>query len=507
MLSPARCISLAIVASGLLSSAPTVAQPSAAQMSGTSNAHRAIVTRHHGMFNGKALSYTATVEGLDVAAPDGVGGAHVVSFAYTADRIANGSGRPILFLFNGGPITSSLWIHIGGLGPKRIAFPDDVKADPATFKLVDNTHSPLDVADLVFVDPASTGFSYILPGTRPDIYQSVAGDGQQFAAFIEVWLKKHGRTSSPIYIAGESYGTIRAPEIVRQLAERADPVPVAGIVMIGQAVNIIEYSQRPDNIISYVTAFPTLSATAWYHGRANTGSATFDEFMASARKFAQTDYLVALFQGVKLPPEERDRVAAKLADYTGIPASYYASHDLRITKELFRSMLLSERGLLLGRNDARYTEPMTDKGLAPDPFDIVMPAFTNHFNQYLHKDLRIDWPEQYVEMASPKGGLNGWQWGGASPFTSWAYGAPLTKLMAMDPKFKVFVAAGYYDTQTSIGAADYLVSQPGWRENQVTLRHYQGGHVTYTVESAAKALGDDLRTFMTVPNANGEIGK
>lgn len=453
------------------------------------------------------MSYIATAESIDVQAPDGKGGARIVSFSYTADGRSDAAARPVLFLFNGGPITASQWIHIGGLGPKRIAFPDDLLADPATFKLVDNGYSPLDAADLVFVDPATTGYSRLRPGTTPNIYRSVDGDAQQFAEFIALWLAKHGRQSAPVYIAGESYGTIRAPAVARLLVHRPSPVRVDGVIMIGQAANIIEYSQRPDNIISYVTALPTLAATAWYHGKANRGALSFDQFMANAKQFARTDYLVALYQGITITAPERDRIAQKLADFTGIPASYYTAHDLRISKEEFRGALLADRKLLLGRADSRYTAPLTDKGIGPDPFGIVMPAFTRLFKQYMRDDLKVDWPEEYIEMAPAPEGLDSWRWGAATPFSNWPYAQPLIDLMASNPKFKVFVGAGYYDTQTSLGAADYLVSQPGWRPDRVTMRYYQGGHVTYMVDSVAKAIGEDLRIFMTTDSSNGASHK
>ncbi|HXY09634.1 MAG TPA: hypothetical protein VEI52_17455, partial [Terriglobales bacterium] len=207
-------------------------------------AHSSVVTHHTGSFNCKQIRYTATVETVDVPNAKGNPSARLVSFAYTADSVADSVARPVIFVFNGGPITASLWLHIGVMGPKRIAFPDDLTADPSTYSLVDNAYSPLDVADLVFIDPASTGYSRVLPGVAPESYFSVAADGQQITAFISAWLTRHGRLSSPVYLLGESYGTIRAAEVAAQLAELPHPILVSGAVLMGQAINIIEYRQR-----------------------------------------------------------------------------------------------------------------------------------------------------------------------------------------------------------------------------------------------------------------------
>src|SRR5579864_3564996 len=201
--------------------------------------HPAAITHHHGVFHGKEVDYTATVEAIDVADSKGKPSARAVSFAYIAGEVGDRSARPVVFAFNGGPITASLWLHIGVLGPKRVAVPDDLKADPATYELVDNSYSLLDAADLVFIDPASTGYSRVLPGTPPESYYSVAADGQQITAFIATWLAKYKRTASPVFLVGESYGTIRAAEVAAQLAELPQPILVSGVVLLGQALNIV----------------------------------------------------------------------------------------------------------------------------------------------------------------------------------------------------------------------------------------------------------------------------
>lgn len=488
-------------ASGSNSAAPPAVSSSegsatdAAKAVGTSIFPSPVVTHHRGVFNGIHVRYTATVEAIDVPRPDDHGGARVVSFAYTRDKIGDPSARPVLFLFNGGPIVASIWIHLG-LGPKRVESPSDLNAGEDAYKLIDNLASPLDAVDLVFIDPADTGFSRRLPGTDVKTYHSVESDGQQIAGFIQRWLTKHGRMKSPVYIAGESYGTVRAPEVVRQLAALRTPVVADGVFLLGQAVNIIEYSQRPTNIISYAVSLPTLAAIAWYHGKVDRAGHTFEQFVEQARRYGGAVYLQALFQGQDLPADQKRQVAECLARFSGIPADYYLAHDLKITKEEFRAELLKNRRLLLGRNDARYVAPMTDKGVAPDPSSTIDQAYARIWGGYLRDQLKVTTGERYLPMAEIKG-LEDWGWGGSSPFDSYPYGQAITQLMRINPKFRLLIGNGYYDTQTTIGAADYLRTQSGWPADRVALRFYQGGHMSYTVDESARRIANDLRALVT----------
>lgn len=459
-------------------------------------AREAVVTHHVGRFNGERVRYTAVVESFDLPDANGKPAARLVTFSYVADKVREAAKRPVLFAFNGGPIVASQWLHIGILGPKRIEVPDDLAADPSSYELVDNTLSPLDVTDIVLVDPASTGYSRVLPGTDPKSYFSVTADGQQVTALIAAWLTRHQRLSSPVYILGESYGTMRAVEVAGQLAELPQPILVDGVVLFGQAINIIEYAQRPQNVISYVVSLPTLAALAWYHGKVPREGRTLEQFVAEASRYAQTDYLTTLIRGNALDAAESARVARMLESFSGIPAAYYREHSLRITKEQFRGELLKDRGQLLGRSDGRYVAAITDKGLAADPFEIVMEPFQRLFAQYLRRDLEVLWPDEYVPMAAVKG-LEEWDWGDRTPFSRFAYGDRLLEVMAANPRFRVLVGNGYYDTQTTIGAAELAVRQAGWPQGRTRLEYYEGGHMAYTVRSAARKFSGDLRAFMT----------
>ncbi|MES2495669.1 MAG: peptidase S10 [Pseudomonadota bacterium] len=476
-----------------------LAAPISAQQAGSEPVtdqvdHPAVVTRHTGQFGGQKIAYTATVEGIAIAtgADQGV---KIVSFAYTRDK-SDPAKRPVMFLFNGGPIVPSPYLHIGGIGPKRVAYPDDVTADPSTFRLVDNVYSPLDAVDMVFVDPASTGFSRVAPGTDPTAYFSVKADAAQFVAFIRAWLKQHGREGSPVYLTGESYGTNRAAEIAGQLADGPDPLPLAGIFLYGQAANIVEYSQRAANITSYVASLPTIAAIGWYHGKADRRGRSFADFLAEARAFAKGDYLTVLYQGSAASDADKLRIATRLAEYSGIPADWYLANGLKITKERYRGELLKDKGLLLGRSDARYTAPITDQGVGPDPAEVLMKGVQTFFPIYIRDDLKVDWQDPYVPAVAIAS-LEDWSWGDdKSPFGDWPYYKGISKMMTLNPGFRLLIGNGIYDTQTTMGAAELLATQSGWDPAKVTLRYYDGGHTGYSVAATARAIGDDIRTLV-----------
>lgn len=454
-----------------------------------------VVTQHVGTFHGKRVAYKATVEATDVSDAAGKPGARVVSIAYTAAG-TNAAKRPVLFAFNGGPISPSDVLHMGALGPKRVAIPDDVTADPSTYKTVDNSYTLLDVADIVFIDPASTGFSRVAPGVDPKSYFSITTDAQQVAQFIVEWSKAHGRLASPKYVLGESYGTQRAAAVANQLQKLPQPVPLAGVILLGQALNVIEFSQRPQNIVSYVVSLPTEAAIAWSHGKVDAQGKSFDAFMEEVKLFARTDYLTALFQGTTLPDDRRHAIAARLAAYTGIPAGFFLANNLEITKERFRRELLKDQGKIVGMIDGRYTGPNPAAGRAPDPAGVIPKAYEDAFRIYLRDDLKVADTDYITE--SPVDGFDGWRWdgNGISPFADWPYPTLLTEVFAANPNFRLMVANGYEDTQTTVGAAEYLVNRSGWPKERVSLHFYQGGHTEYSNEDSLRRLTDDIRAMI-----------
>jgi len=455
----------------------------------------AVVTHHNGTFNGKAIKYDAFVEPIVVEDSAGKPGARLVTISYVAKRAA--AERPVIFVFNGGPITSSSTLHMGALGPKRVAIPDDLTADAASFRTVANNYTVLDSADLVFFDPAGTGFSRVAPGVDPESYFSVAADGQQLAQLVIEWSHLHHRESSPKYLFGESYGTLRAAATANQLQKRQPAQPLAGVILMGQALNIIEFSQRPANVTSYIVSLPTLAAIAWSHGKARTNGKSFDQFIEEVQTYARTDYLTALFQGSALDEAARERVAARLQDYTGIPTAFYRSNGLKITKERYRRELLKDEHQLLGMVDARYARA-EDASSKNDPAMAVYESYAAAFGKYLQSDLGVGDSADYTAAVSPKGDLEGWRWDGTgtSPFADWPYMNLLTEVFSANPTFRLMICNGWQDTQTTVGAALLARDQSGWPVDRVSMHFYQGGHMAYSVESSLKAMTNDLRAFI-----------
>lgn len=448
--------------------------------------------RREGVFAGEAIAYTAALERVSIAPQGDLPGADLVTISYVAETDVPANERPVLFVFNGGPISASLWLHIGALGPQRVYAPGDLSAPLEDYALVANPYSPLDAADMVFFDPASTGFSRVAEGGDASKFFSVRTDAAQFVAFAEAWLEKHGRSGAPVFILGESYGTHRAAEAAGQIAE-AGKLNLEGVFLMGQAVNVIEYAQRKQNILSYVASLPTLAAIAWDLNVIDREGRSIEEFTAQAQAYGEAEYLGALFKGQRITPEELAEVAGKLEAYTGIPASYYVENRLRISKEQYRVELLKDQGLILGRTDGRYTGPLGDgRG---DPAGILQAAYSTLFATYFTEtfgDIPLD---GYQEIFSA-GNFDSWDWGAASPFGHFAYAERIEAAFKAYPAFRVQVGTGYHDTMTTVGAADYLVDQSDWPMGRVRSGKYIGGHMAYSVEASAQAFGEDIRSWV-----------
>jgi carboxypeptidase C (cathepsin A) len=441
---------------------------------------------HVGTFNGTRIAYRSVVEPIEVGDPAGRPVARLVATSYIA-RDA-GPPRPVLFVFNGGPITATTPLHMGAFGPKRVAIPDALDADPATFRVVDNAYSPIDVADVVVFDPANTGFSRTLPGVDPKSQFSVKADGRQLAQLVIAWRRIHGRTQSPVYLVGESYGTMRAVEAADQLQKAG--FPIAGIMLWGQAVNIVEYAQRPNNIVSYAVSLPTLAALGWVHNVADRKGRSFERFILDAKKYGAGEYLSVLFLGDQAPRARMEAVARRLQEFTGLPAKEFLDRRLKVTKTDYQRLLIS--GKLLETNDARYVLPQGTRG-APYATRWA-PAAVEHF----HNFLGVPDIGPYLLDAPNPPGFNAWDWGeNKSPFLDWPYVGQLKSVMEQNSDFTLFVANGYFDTQTTVGAMDYLVAQSALPSDRVRTGAYWGGHMFYSVEASLKKVMNDVRAIVT----------
>ena len=363
--------------------------------------------------------------------------------------------------------------------------------------MVDNTDTVLDVADLVFIDPAETGFTRAAPGVAPKSFYNADTDAQSAADFVVAWCKANGREASPKYVLGESYGTIRAALMAGKLAKAA---PLDGVFLFGQAVNMIETSQRTRNAVSYAANLPQLATIAAYHGRVDLGGKLVSAFIDETYAWAMSDYLLALVKGQDLGEVERRKIAERLQALTGIGADYYLAHRLVISKVAFGRELLRDKGLILGTYDARYTGPGPAPGArAQDPFAPTTAAIQPMMAEHLSKTLGVTWPTADYRDVAP--GSDDWSWsptsGAGGPFLDYDYSAEISKAFKANPRFRLMVGTGVYDLTTTVGPARYLVSSSDFPRDQVFMRQYVGGHMAYTHLPSLKAFTGDIRAFVT----------
>jgi carboxypeptidase C (cathepsin A) len=456
------------------------------------------VTRHTGNFQGQQVSYAGLVEDFDLPASGNLSAVQIVAVSYIAESADSGV-RPIAFVFNGGPIAASSIFHMSAFGPRRLDMADDQTADPNGFSVVDNPNFPIDELDVVFFDPAGTGFSRAAEGHVEEHF-SVDADARQAAAFIRAWCERHGRTESPKVLVGTSYGTIRAARLAELLVTGEAPLRLDGVYLLGQALNIIEISQRPDNIVALAIALPTLAVAGWYHGKVDHRGKTLEQHLDAVREFASNTYLPALYRGTAVQPTELQGLAGELQKLTGLAAGLFVQHRLRVTKDILRVELLKAEGKRLSVYDCRYTAPLDGPATndpttwLSDPSVRVIPAVQKAFAKHLREFLAFDSKEDYRLMPPEiKDALKEWDWGNASPFADWPYAASMRRAMQAQHHLKVIVGIGRHDTTTTIGGSEYVVAQSGWPADRVAISYYDGGHMSYFFEPSLGQFLADVR--------------
>lgn len=454
--------------------------------------------RHTGVFNGQTIDYAAGLEETVVKDAQGAPRVRFVCASYIREGVER-RDRPVIFAFNGGPSSSSATLHMLALGPKRIELEQDPVA-PALSppRLIDNPETLLDVADIVLVDPPETGFTRLASeAARAEAY-SVDGDARAVSDFIRTWIADHGRQTSPKYVLGESYGTIRAAVMAEQLSH---DLPLDGVFLFGQAINMIETSQRIDNMIAYAANLPALAAIAVYHGKADTSGRPMNRFIDDVYAWGMSDYLAALVQGQALPPPQRRQIAAELERLTGIDADFYFDGDLTISKIAFAGRLLADQGQRLGVYDARYVGPAPAPGQRPqDPFAAkVSDAILPMVQHYLRTQLAPERDAADYRPLAP--GVGAWTYnptgGAGGPFNEYDYPAKLVAAFKANPRFRLMIGTGIYDLTTTVGPAQYLVAQSDYPAERVIQRRYEGGHMAYTNRPALTAFTRDIRSFVT----------
>lgn len=458
-------------------------------------------TTHTGTFGGTKLTYRVEAGETQIRNEDGDPVASFFTISYIRENVSG--PRPVSFVFNGGPGSASVWLHLGLLGPKRVKVPSDADADDgaAPYTLLDNPLSILDVTDLVFIDPIGTGFSRAIGKGENKDYWSEDGDGSSIAEFIRLWITDHKRWNAPKYLIGESFGTTRAAYLANRMLTGDVDIALNGLVLISQALDYEGSTSVHDNIYSYVTYLPSMAAAAQYHGRAGAGVPQ-EQFLTEARAFARDEYGPALWKDATLTPAERAHIAERLAYFTGLSPQYIETADLKILVPRFQKELLRDKGVALGRLDGRYRGDEADDSAETPDSDVsgyaIGSAYSALMNQYLSDDLNVTMDRPYMTSSEAAG--NGWNYRDVPEDEYWEphylnVGRQLSTAMRQNTAMKVWVANGYFDLITPFFDAEVTFARYGIPQDRVAMTYYQAGHMMYLNEPALESLAADLRTF------------
>lgn len=458
-----------------------------------------IRTQHSVTIDGTELEYSATAGTLTLKEDGGDAKANFFFIAYTKDGVEDLTGRPVTFSFNGGPGSSSVWLHLGVLGPRRVLLKDDGTAPPPPSRVVDNEFSILDRTDLVFIDPVATGFSRAAEGEDPHQFHGVQEDIESVGEFIRLYTTRHKRWASPKFLVGESYGTTRAAGLAGHMHDRHG-MYMNGVVLVSAVLNFQTIRFSRGNELPYVLFLPSYTATAWYHKRLPDEllDKELGDVLVEARAFAEGDYALALAKGDALSGAEKQRTAERLARYTGLSLDYVLRANLRIRMNRFAKELLRDQGKTIGRFDSRYLGiDHDDAGESYDydpSYSAVQGPFTASLNHYIRAELEYESDLPYEILT---GRVHPWNYGDfANRYVNVA--DTLREAMTKNPYLKVMVANGFYDLATPYFATEYTFSHLGLDESlqdHVTMSYYDAGHMMYVHKPSLAKLKEDLARF------------
>lgn len=465
------------------------------------------VTNHETTIEGRSIQYTATAGMLPLLDDAGKPKAQVFFVAYErADQEAG--QRPIMFAFNGGPGSASVWLHMGAIGPKRVEMGPEGETLPPPAKVVTNEHSWLDMCDLVFIDPVSTGYSRPAEGENPGQFHGLNEDVAAVGNFIRLYCTRYQRWASPKFLVGESYGTTRASGLAAYLQGQLG-MYLNGMVLISPVLNFQTLEADIGNDLPYWLFLPTYTATAWHYKKLDSElQGDLVKTLAEAQKWASGEYMVALSKGDRLSAAERDAIALKMARYTGVSKEFALRHELRVTQSQFCRELLRERGMVVGRLDSRYSAasrevgdgsagdngPLGYAGMDPS-YAAIQGVYTAGLNMYLRGELKFESDQNYEILT---GKVNPWSFHPAvNRYAN--VSDSLRQAMVQNPSLKVLFAAGYFDLATPFGATDYTVAHlglPEERRGNVTQTYYRSGHMMYVRAQDLAKLKSDARRLV-----------
>ncbi len=456
-----------------------------------------VTTSHTVTIDGVSIPYKATAGKLPLKDNKGEVKGSIFFVAYTKDGQENPSKRPITFCFNGGPGSSAVWLNIGILGPRRIEI-DELKPSSPPYTLVDNNESILDVTDLVFIDPISTGYSITEKGVDPKTYHGVDEDIKSMGEFIRLFTTKFERWDSPKFMCGESYGTTRVAGLLDHLDDQCN-MDFNGAILVSAVLNYqTVWDYQGGNDLPYSLALPTFTNTAGYYKLL---PEELQKDLTKARKeaerFAMNEYTLALMKGDSITPEEKGEIVEKLAQLTGLSKAYIERSNLRIGSASFAQELLKGQLRTTGRFDSRMLgidyDPLRDQ-ISWDPsFHAIMGPFTAAYQQYLRSELNWKEDGQYVVLA------NVWPWDFGKNNQYLNIAVSLSEVMSRNPYLKVFVAAGMYDLATPYFTVpytlDHLNLDPSLKTN-IKVIYYPAGHMMYLAKSVKGPFKNDVKTFI-----------
>ena len=458
-----------------------------------------VITEHEVTVNGQVLQYSVTTGTLVMKEEDGKAKASIFFIAYTKSGVNDISQRPLTISFNGGPGSSSVWLHLGLLGPRRVLSGDVNTLQRPPYRLVDNEHTLLTETDLVFIDPVSTGYSRAAEKDKAKEFHGLEKDIESVGEFIRLYVTRYKRWNSPKFLIGESYGTTRAAGLAGYLQERHG-MYLNGLMLVSAILNFQTALFTTGNDLPYILYLPTYAATAFYHGKlgaefANNLRGLLDEVEA----FAAGEYTLALMKGDRLGSDERSQIVQKLARYTGLSSTYIEQTNLRIEIFRFVKQLLREQRRTAGRLDSRFTGIDRDAAgeqIQYDPsYAVIQGAYSATLNDYVRSELGFTSDLPYEILSSL--------------YESWDYSKhqnqfvdvaeTLRAAMTQNPFLKVIIANGYYDLATPYFATEYTVSHLGLDaslRDHVALTYYEAGHMMYVHEPSLAQLNQDLAAFV-----------
>ncbi len=429
----------------------------------------------------------------------------IAEFGFTHYFLPSAKKRPIIFAFNGGPLSASFWLHFGILGPKRIVVNDPGYTGPAPYEVVKNEYSVLDKADLVMIDPVGVGFSRPVGKAKWEDFWGVDQDIRSIGLFIEQFLIGSEKMNAPKYLLGESYGTFRNAGLVKYLQDKG--IAMNGVIMVSAVFELQHLLFGPGDDTAYLIHFPTYAATAWYHNKIPSKNPNLEAFLTEVRTFTEEQYAPALLKGDQLNTAEKQAIAGQLAMYSGLTADFWMKADLRVTNQEYFQELLRDQGETVGRLDSRFTgvnEDMLGQYAQTDPqSDAISPPYIAAFKKYLYDDLgvRKDWT--YTTTAGSREGFK-WDWKHRGNIQWNAQVAvstlpDMTTAMNRNPNLKILILNGYYDLATVFYGVEHSINHMGLKpelKKNIIMKYYEAGHMMYTHEPSMVKFKADVDSFI-----------